>query len=213
MKSLLCTFTTATVLTLGGGGLIAATSLAAQAQGQSQGVYVSGIVPGLITAISGNKLTIKNMDDEIYQVIVGANAKLDREGTPIQFVDIKVGDVLGAGGWLDGRTLRADGITLGAPGAWEILSDKTVGDAAIVGETFVMGTVTATDKDRVTVKRADNVAQIIVLSPTTSFEKGAGGRLTGTTLTDIRPGAMVSIVGGLKGKTLVAEKIYLISTP
>ena len=210
VKKVTCTFVTGTLMAIGVMGLMTASAAAVLAQGQSKGVFVSSIVPGIITAISGNHITIRNMDGETYDIIVEPDARLDRLGTPIKLGDVKTGISLGAAGWLDGKTLRAAAVTVGDAESTHILFDKQQKDVAIVGKTFVMGDVMAIDNSKLTVKRTDHVVQVIEVDGNTSLQNEGRGGLTSATLADVKVGGTIIAGGGLKDNVFVAKTIYLI---
>lgn len=209
---LIATFAIGALTTIGVAGLMAASSAAARAQEQPEGVFVSGIRPGIITAISGNHITIRNGDDEVYDIIVASNTRLDRDGKIIKLrlADVHIGDSLGAGGWLYGKTLRAAAVTIGDGKALQSIFDNQKKNAEAAGKTLVMGNVTAINNNRLTVQRTDNVVQVIEVDGNTSFQSNGRGGPTSATLVDVKVGGMITAVGGLKGNAFVAKVVYLI---
>lgn len=202
-------------------GLMTTGSTVTYAQGQSsKGVFVSSIQPGIITAISDNHITIRNGAGEVYDIIVARNARIDRQGQPIKFADIHIGDSLGAGGWLNGKTLNALAVTIGDGNAMQALFDNQKKMADGVGKTNVMGTVKAIDNTKLTIERADKVVQVIEVNENTSFHKT--GRTAPTaaqphgesaTLADLKVGDMVVAFGSVESDVFVAKGLTIIEIP
>lgn len=212
MKKIISAFVIGALMTIGIIGLMTASSTVADAQGQPEGVFVSGIQPGIITAVSGNHITIRNGEGEVYDIIVQSNARLNRDGSPIKLANVGIGDSLGAAGWLDGRTLRAAGVTIGDGKVLQSLFDNQKKNAENAGKTLVIGNVTAIDNNKLIVKRTDNVVQAIEVDGNTSFKSGARTGLAGAALIDVKVGGMITAAGSLKDNVFVAKEIYLIPT-
>jgi hypothetical protein len=218
MKKIIRVFAICALIAIGAISVMTAASTAASAQGQSsKGVFVSSIQPGIITAISDNHITIKNGADEVFDIIVARNTRFDREGQPIKLADIHVGDSLGAGGWLNGKTLRALAVTIGDGKTMQSLFDNQRKVSEGTGKTNVMGNVKAIDGNKLTVERSDKVVQVIAVDENTSIHKA--GRTAPTaaqphgetiTLADVKVGDMVVAVGSVENDVFVAKGLTVI---
>ncbi len=142
---------------------------------------------GEITAIAPALITIKTEEGAVMQIVTTENTRIMKgRGDTLKFADLKVGDGLTAAGNLDApnKTLHAAVLFVVDAAQVKALKDN-------LGKTYIAGKVTAIDLDnaRMTVERADHVAQTITFDETTSFKRG--GR--------INPGAFGGMGGGYGG--------------
>lgn len=193
--------------------LMAARSAAARAPAQPPGVFVNSIKPGVITAIAGDHLTIKNADGETYDIVVRPGARVQgQDGHPLKLADVQVGEGLGAAGWLDGKTLQAASLVITDSKSIQSLLGTLKTNAASAGKTHVFGQVTQVDGDKLTVERPDHVTQVVAVDAGTAFEASGRDGASGATLADVKAGSMITAMGSLQGDTFVATKVYLIPT-
>ncbi len=221
------------------GFLLASLALAVAGRTQEPGQQVVGRgqfagmqrVGGEVTAVSPTGFTLKDQDGALYQVTTTPNTRmLMGQGEPLKLTDLKVGDGVMAAGNLDtpNKTLHAALIFATPAEQLKKLRDN-------LGKTYIAGKVTAIDPDnlKMTVKRADGVAQTIGFDDTTSFKRGArirnlgnggnSGMAAGTsngpgeggesiTLADIKVGDNVAGSGSLKGGVFVPTQLN-VTTP
>ena len=147
-------------------------------------------VRGTVTAISGNNLTVKTEQGEIYKIETGANTRLRKGRDPVKIADIHAGDMVGAFGEKDEKAR-----TLGA--VVVVLFDKEQYEKARAdfGKTWTTGVVQSIDETKIAIKRPDNVTQTIVVDENTSFRK----RRESVTLADIKVGDNVTARGSVQG--------------
>lgn len=147
-------------------------------------------VRGTVTAVSGNNLTVKTEQGEIYKIETGANTRLRKGHDPVKIADIHAGDMVGAFGEKDEKAR-----TLGA--VVVVLFDKEQYEKARAdfGKTWTTGVVQSIDETKITIKRPDNVTQTIVVDENTSFRK----RRESVTLADIKVGDNVTARGSAQG--------------
>ena len=199
--------------------LTTAALAAASAEVQStKGVFVNSIQAGIITAIEPNLITIKNGAGEVFEILFTAQTtRLDRAGQPTTFADINIGDSLGGGGYLHGKTLNAVAVGIDDGGKLQAYFDYQRKMAEGVGKTNIAGHVTAIDKNKLTITRTDNVVQVIDVDENTLFHKA--GRNTGSaeepngasiTLADVKVGDRIFAAGSLKNDVFVAKGLTVI---
>jgi len=201
-------------------------------EGQDEGgvAFAGGqMVRGTVTAVAWDRLTVKTEAGEIYQVVVSANTRLNRERLPVKVADIKVGDGVGAMGVLDAPTKTVHAVFVGVVDAEQVKKAREG-----LGKVYITGKVTAIDMDglRLTVKRPDGVSQVIGVDEGTSFKRGGrgmaamvsgsdvvdaptGGRGSGAaagggesiTFADVKVGDGVAGRGGLKNGLFVPTEL------
>jgi hypothetical protein len=194
---------------------------------------------GEVTAVAGNKITLKTEDSGVMQVTITDNTRLVKgRGVALKMADIKVGDGLTAAGNLD-----APNKTLHAAIVFVVDAEQVKDMKENLGKTYIAGKVTAIDLDNatMTVERPDKVAQTIGFDENTSFRRGGrvnmgafgggygggrgeGGRGEGNgtppaptggesiTLADIKVGDTVGGQGALKGGVFV-PKLLTVANP
>jgi hypothetical protein len=126
-----------------------------------------------------------------------------KDRQPIDAPDVRVGDMLMAGGIVDAKAR-----TVGAVFIVDV-DAKQVRDArAAFGKTWVMGKVTAIHELNITIERAgDKRAQIVAVDENTSFRK----RREDVTLADVKVGDMISAQGALHADTFVASTLRIMT--
>ncbi len=144
-------------------------------------------VTGVITAIAGSQVTIKNLDGVVFQVVTTDNTRIMQgRGVPAKLTDLKPGDGLVAAGNLDepNKTLHAGIVMAIDAGVVKRMEEQHKQEIAALGKTLIAGRVTAIDLDNATmaVERPDGVSQTIGFDEGTSFRRGRA------TLSVMRPG-------------------------
>jgi hypothetical protein len=138
------------------------------------GVTFAGgqMVRGTVTATAADHLTVKTDAGDIYQVVVSANTRLNKERQPVKVADIKVGDGVGAMGVLDAPTKTVHAVFVTVMDAEQVKKAREN-----LGKTYIAGKVTAIDMDglKLTVLRGDGVSQVIGVDEQTSFKRGGRG--------------------------------------
>lgn len=157
-------------------------------------------VRGTVTVVSGNTLTVKTEQGDIYKIETGANTRLRKGRDPVKITDIHTGDMVGAFGEKDEKAK-----TLGA--VVVVLFDKEQYEKARAdfGKTWTTGMVQSIDETRITIKRPDNITQTIVVDENTSFRK----RRESVTLADIKVGDNVTARGSVQGRNFLATVLAI----
>ncbi|HEY4356344.1 MAG TPA: hypothetical protein VGN16_11390 [Acidobacteriaceae bacterium] len=140
-------------------------------------------VSGEVTAVSADKLTIKAEDGTIYQVVTTPNTRLVKQGgAAFKVTDLKPGDGVMSAGNLDAPNKTLHAAMLVAVDAEQVkkMAEARKQAQANMGKTLIAGRVTAIDLDnaKMTVERGDKVSQTIAFDETTSFRRGAPGRMS-----------------------------------
>jgi hypothetical protein len=163
--------------------LIPATTFFAQEQsGGFDPVPGMQRVGGQITAISGDRLTIKAQDGLVYQVVTTTNTRMMKQGgATFKPSELKVGDGVMSAGNFDAPTKTMHAAMLLEIDAEQVkkLSAARQQAAASMGKTIIMGRVTAIDMEsiKMTVERPDHVSQTITFDQNTSFRRIASSRM------------------------------------
>ena len=155
-------------------------------------------IRGDVTAVSGNNLTVKTEEGQVYTVETGPNTHFRKERDEIQISAIHAGDMIAAMGDKDAKAH-----TLGA--AFVMVLDKARYERmrADFGKTWTAGVVQSINGTNITVKRPDNTTQIIAVDENTSFRK----RREDITLPDIKPGDNLTARGALHGGAFLATLV------
>jgi hypothetical protein len=168
-----------------------------QAFGRGNGVR------GTVTAAGASSFTIRTDEGENYKVFYSANTRLIKDRQPIEAADIHVGDMLMAGGIVDGKAK-----TVGAVVVLDIDAQEVRKARAGFGKTWVMGKVTAIHELRITIERAgDKQAQIVAVDENTSFRN----HREDVTLADVKVGDMISAEGALHADTFLAANLRIMN--
>jgi hypothetical protein len=130
------------------------------------------MVRGTVTVVAADHLTVKTETGDVYQVVVSANTRLNKDRQPVKAADIKVGDGVGAMGVLDAPTKTVHAVFVSVVDAEQVKKAREN-----MGKTYITGKVTAIDMDalKLTVMRSDGVSQVIGVDEQTSFKRGGRG--------------------------------------
>ena len=163
---------------------------------QGMAAFAEHGVRGTVTAISGDNITIKTENGEVYKVETGPNTRFRKQRDQIKISDIHVGDMVAAAGDKDDKAK-----TVGA--VFVILIDKEQYEKARAefGKTWTAGSVQSIEDTKITIKRPDDVTQTIVVDENTSFRK----RRDSITLADIKVGDNVTARGSLQNGNFLAS--------
>ena len=173
-----------------------------QDRGQQDGGGMGSIqdhsVRGDITAISGDSITVKTEEGEVYTVATGPNTRLRKQRDQIKITDLHIGDVIAAIGDKDPKAR-----TVGAVFVMVLDKEQYAKARADFGKTWTTGVVQSIDGTNIVVKRPDNVTQTISVDENTSFRK----HREDITLPDIKVGDNVNARGALQKGTFVATEL------
>jgi hypothetical protein len=182
---------------------------------------------GEITAIAGNKVTVKTTDGDTMQIVTTDNTRIMKgRGVTVKLADLKVGDGVMAAGNLDAPNKTLHAALLFATDAAEV---KKLRDN--LGKTYIVGKVAAIDLDnaKMTIERPDKVSQTIGFDETTSFKRGGrGGSFEegaaaatpapttpnsgeSITLADIKVGDNIRGAGSIKDGTFVPTQLTVLA--
>jgi Domain of unknown function (DUF5666) len=157
-------------------------------------------IRGTVTAVSGDNITVKTENGDLYKVATGPNTHFRKQRDQIKISDIRVGDLVAAAGDKDEKAR-----TLGA--VFVILIDKEQYEKARAefGKTWTAGSIQSIDDLKITIKRPDKVVQTIVVDENTSFRK----RRDSITLADIKVGDNVTARGSLQNGNFLATVLAI----
>lgn len=125
------------------------------------------MVRGTVTAVAGDKLTVKTETGDVYQVVTTANTRVMKGRDAAKFGDIHAGDGVGAMGEVDAPNKTVHALMLAVVDAAEVKKAKES-----FGKTWIAGKVTGIDEVKITVMRSDNVSQVVMVDEETSFRRG-----------------------------------------
>src|SRR5271165_6739295 len=184
-------------------------------QGQGQGMggaFTDHGVRGTVTAVSGNNISVKTEQGDVYKIETGPNTHIRKQrdrsqaraagtadanpgGEQVKISDIHVGDIVMAAGDKDDKAKTVGAVMV-------IVLDKEQYEKARAdfGKTWTAGAIQSIDETKITVKRPDNVMQTIVVDENTSFRK----RRDSITMADIKVGDNVTARGALQNGNFVA---------
>ncbi len=160
---------------------------------------------GKVTAISGNEITIKDEQNQVYKVETGPNTHIRKDREEARITDIHIGDTIVAGGILDeqAKTVGAMFVMVLSP-EQAAQMEKMRAD---FGKTWTAGKITAINDLTVTIQRPDKVSQTVTVDENTTFHKGGRGNATDITFPDIKVGDMVNARGAVQGGNFVATTL------
>ena len=217
--------------------LLGAVSATAQTGDGSTPAFAMGggrPVRGTVTAVTPSTLTVKTETGEVYEVVLTPNTQIRKGRDPMKAAEIKPGDGIGAMGEMDPAKKTVHALMVTVVTAEDL---KKARDA--MGKTFISGTVTAINELKLTIKRTDDVVQVIAVDEDTSFKKGGramamalgadglsgGGRRGGggaapamptaddsaesLTLGDVKVGSVVAGPGTLKNGVFVPTTLAI----
>ena len=124
-------------------------------------------VQGTVTAVAADHLTMKTERGELYQVALSPNTRVLKNRESIKLTEVHPGDGIGAIGELDAPNKTIHALYLMVVDAEQIRKAREA-----LGKTWITGTVTAVDETRITVRRPDQVSQVISVDEGTSFRRG-----------------------------------------
>ena len=147
-------------------------------------------VQGTVTAATANQLTIQTDAGDTYTVTVTDTSRIMRAGQQIKLSDVKPGDNVTARGTVDATKKTVQAMMVMDVDAASIAKAKEN-----MGKTYIIGQITAIDVDnlKLTIKRSDNVTQVVSLDDGTSFQRGTRG----VTADVVAAGALAG--GGMAG--------------
>ena len=155
-------------------------------------------IQGDVTAVSGNTITVKTKEGEVYTVSTGPNTRFRKQRDQISISDLHPGDMIAAMGDKDAKAH-----TVGA--MFVIVMDKARYEQmqAEFGKTWTAGTVQSISGTNITIKRTDGVTQTVAVDENTSFRR----RREDITLADIKVGDEINARGALHNGTFVATQV------
>ena len=199
-------------------------------QGQRQGRGGFGMMGagrgtvGTVTAIAPAHFTIKTETGEIYTVHFSVNTRMMKQNPPrhgqaedtgertppqpIKPTDIKVGDVIAAGGEIDptAKSVGAVVVMLIDPERAKQMREME----ANYGKTWLMGKVTGVDGVKVTIEGVrDKKPYTFTADENTTFRK----RRDPITLADVQLGDMVRVEGAQKDGGFLATTVAVMGRP
>jgi hypothetical protein len=155
------------------------------------------MVRGTVTAVAGDKVTLKTENGDVFQVVVTPNTRVMKGRQPAKIAEIKAGDGIGAMGEMDPATRTVHALFVSVVDADEV---KKMRES--LGKTWISGKVTAIDETRLTILRGDKVSQVIEVDEDTSFKRGGRGMrmmMQGDSVTGNPPGARAGGGSGAAG--------------
>ncbi|HTV81819.1 MAG TPA: DUF5666 domain-containing protein [Acidobacteriaceae bacterium] len=187
-------------------------------QGPGQGRYGSGggggmflmganHAEGTVTAVSGDKITIRDEQGQVYTVETGPNTRIRKDRQEIKLSDIHPGDVVVAAGNLDEQAKTVGAmfvLVLDAQQAARLEQAR-----ADFGKTWTAGKVTAKKDLTLTVERSDKVTQTITVNENTEFRKRGPDGEEDIAFPDIKVGDHIMARGSLQNGSFVATIVGL----
>jgi hypothetical protein len=128
------------------------------------------MIRGTVTAVAGDKVTLKTESGETFQVALTANTRIMKGREPAKAADVHIGDGIGAMGEMDQQAKTVHALVVTLVDAEQVKKMKES-----YGKTWISGKVTAIDDLKLTILRSDNVSQVIAVTEDTSFKKGGRG--------------------------------------
>jgi Cu/Ag efflux protein CusF len=168
-----------------------------QLNAQMRGLQDRGI-QGDVTAVSGNTITVKTTEGEVYTVSTGPNTRFRKQRDQIAISDLHPGDMIAAMGDKDAKAH-----TVGA--MYVMVMDKARYEQmqAEFGKTWTAGTVQSISGTNITIKRTDGVTQTVSVDENTTFRR----RRDDITLADIKVGDEINARGALHNGAFVATQV------
>ena len=147
-----------------------------------------GGVRGMVTAVSGANVTVKDEAGATWTVITTDNTRIMRSQQVLPIGSVQAGDEVMAMGVPD-----ADKHEVHAMMVMDVSAADVAKARANLGKTYIVGRVTGIDDVKVTVLRTDRVSQVITLDESTSLHKG--GRMNAEAMQAM--GLDASMLGGM----------------
>ncbi len=139
-------------------------------QGPAMAMGSGRMVRGTVSAVAGDKISLKTEAGDTYAIALSPNTRLMKERVAVKPADIHVGDGIGAMGEVDQATKTVHALFVSVVDAEQI---KKMREA--MGKTWISGKVTAIDETKLTILRSDKVTQVITVDEDTSFKRGGRG--------------------------------------
>jgi Domain of unknown function (DUF5666) len=160
---------------------------------------------GVVTAVSGNTITIKDEQGQVYTVQTGPNTHFRKDREESKIADIHIGDTIVAAGNLDdqAKTVGAVFVVVLTPEQAARMQQMR----ADFGKTWTAGKVTAIRDLTLTLERPDKVSQTVAVDENTTFRKGGRGTAEDITFPDIKVGDMVTARGALQNGSFLATSV------
>jgi hypothetical protein len=189
-------------------------------------------VTGTVTEATADHFTIKNEAGEVYTVHFSANTRIVKtvprpagaandsqqagarggrggwgggQGEPpvaIKATDIKVGDIIVAGGEIDEATKSVGAVMVMQLDPERAKQMREM--QANFGKTWLMGRVTAVNETKVTIEsNVDHASHVFMADENTTFRK----RRDPVTLADVQVGDSVRVEGAVKGGAFMATTV------
>jgi Spy/CpxP family protein refolding chaperone len=160
---------------------------------------------GTVTAVSGNNITVKDEQGQVYTVETGPNTHFRKDREESKIADIHVGDTIVAAGNLDdqAKTVGAVFVVVLTPEQAAQMQKMR----ADFGKTWTAGKVTAIKDLTLTIERPDKVSQTLAVDENTAFRKGGRGTAEDITFPDIKVGDRLTARGALQSGTFLATQI------
>ncbi len=168
------------------------------------GMFANG-AHGTVTAISGNEITIKDEQGEVFKVETGPNTHFRKNREEAKISDVHAGDVIVAAGNLDSQAKTVGAVFVIVLDAQQAARMEKM--RADFGKTWTVGRVTAIKDLTVTIDRPDHVSQTIAVDENTIFEKRGRGTSEDITFPDIKVGDMVRAGGALANGSFLAKTV------
>jgi hypothetical protein len=128
------------------------------------------MVRGTVTSAAADHLTVKTETGELYQVLITPNTQVRKGRDPMKIADVHAGDGVGAMGEMEPAKKVVHALMVVVVDAEQIRKAREA-----MGKTVIAGTVTAINETKLTIKRTDDVVQVIEVDEDTSFRKGGRG--------------------------------------
>ncbi len=168
----------------------------------------SGGAAGTVTAISGNEITVKNEQGEVYKVETGPNTRFRKDREEAKISDIHVGDVVMAAGNLDDQAKTVGAMFVAVLDPQQAARMEKM--RADFGKTWTMGRMTAIKDLTVTVERPDKISQTIAVDENTIFHKRGPDGNEDITFPDIKVGDMVRATGAVQNGNFQATDLTVV---
>jgi hypothetical protein len=162
---------------------------------------------GVVTAVSGNNIAVKDEQGQVYTVETGPNTHFRKDREESKISDIHVGDTILAAGNLDeqAKTVGAVFVVVLTPEQAARMKQMR----ADFGKTWTAGKITAIQDLTLTVERPDKVSQRIAVDENTTFRKGGRGTAEDITFPDLKVGDVVTARGALQNGNFLATSVVL----
>jgi hypothetical protein len=169
-----------------------------QQEGGGMGSFQDHSVRGDIASISGDTITVKTEEGEVYTVATGPNTRFRKQRDQIKITDLHAGDMIAAIGDKDPKAK-----TVGAVFVMVIDKEQYQKARADFGKTWTTGIVQSIDGTNIVIKRPDNTMQTVAVDENTSFRK----HREDITLPDIKVGDNVTARGALQSGSFLATEL------